>query len=248
MSGRFTGKVCLVTGAASGIGRATARAFAAEGASVLVADRDESGAQAVAEEIGGIAFAVDIADPVACEVMVARAVEAFGGLDIAFNNAGIPGSMTKKLHEYTLDEWDRMVAVNYSGPFHCMRAEIPAMLARGGGAIVNTASIAGLVAGPNIASYAAAKHGVVGMTKAAGIDYARDNIRVNAVCPGSIDTAMLAGAFAVPGIRQMLESGSPIGRVADPDEVARVVLFLASEDASFVIGHPMVVDGGVVAQ
>jgi len=249
---RFTGKSIIVTGAASGIGRATARAFAAEGGHVLLADRNGAGAEEAAEAIrraGGTAaaMAVDVCDAAQCEAMVARAVALHGGLDVAFNNAGIPGSLTKRVHEYAPEEWERMIATNLTGVFHCIRAEVPAMQARGGGAIVNTSSVAGLVAGPAIASYAAAKHGVLGLTKGAAIDLIGDNIRVNAICPGAIRTAMLETAFAIPEVRAKIEADHPIGRAAEPEEAARVVLFLSSEEASFMVGACVSVDGGAVA-
>ena len=248
---RFKDQSVIVTGAASGIGRATARAFAAEGARVLVADQNEAGAAAVAEELrrgGAIAAyqAVDISDYAQCEAMVATAVRLHGGLHVAFNNAGIPGSMTKKVHEYDLGEWDRMLAVNLTGVFHSIKAEVPALLASGGGAIVNTASVAAVVAAAHMASYVSAKHGVLGLTKAAALDLIPLGIRVNAVCPGAVKTAMLEPILAIPEIRAKLDADHPIGRSAEPEEVAKAVLFLASTDASFVVGHGMVVDGGVV--
>ena len=253
MEPRFSGKSIIVTGAASGIGRATAQAFAAEGGRVLVADRDGAGAEKVAQGIcadGGeaVAMAVDVADFARCEAMVARAVEAFGGLDVAFNNAGIPGPMTAKVHEVSLEEWRQNQAVNLDGVFHCIKAEVPAMLARGGGAIVNTASAAGIVGGHNIAAYVAAKHGVMGLTKAAALDLAPAGIRVNAICPGAIRTAMLDVAFGIPETRAKLESSSPLGRVAEASETAAAVLFLASDAASFILGIGLPVDGGMTAQ
>lgn len=250
---RFEGKAILVTGGASGIGRAAAEAFAAEGGRVLVADRHGEGAARVATGIvgaGGVAidFVADIADFDACTRMVARAVEAFGGLDIAFNNAGIPGSLTQPVHETSLEDWRAMMAVNLDGAFHCIKAEVPAMLARGGGAIVNTASVAGLVAGPTMSSYVTAKHGVMGLTRAAALDLAPMNIRVNAICPGAIRTGMLESAFAVPEVRAQMEAAHPIGRVGTAQEAAAAVLFLASPAASFVLGVGLPVDGGVTAQ
>ena len=250
---RFGNKSIIVTGAASGIGRATAQAFAAEGGHVLLADRNGPGAEDAAEAIRGnggtaIAMAVDVSDFAQCEAMVARAVEAHGGLDIAFNNAGISGSLSAKIHELPLEDWQAMMAVNLTGVFHCIKAEVPAMLARGGGAIVNTSSAAGLIGGPGISAYVAAKHGVAGLTKAAALDLIKDNIRVNAVCPGAIRTGMLDTAFAIPEVRARLEADHPIGRVAEADEVARLVLFLASEEASFMVATCVPVDGGMIAQ
>ena len=182
---RFDGKSVLVTGGASGIGRAAALAFAAEGGRVLVVDQNGEGAHATAEDIraaGGHAEAMraDISDYGQCAAMVSRAMQAFGSLHVAFNNAGIPGSMTKAVHEYELHEWNQMLAVNLTGVFHCLKAEVPAMLASRGGAIVNTASVAGLVAAKHMASYISAKHGVVGLTRAAALDLIGQGIRGHA--------------------------------------------------------------------
>lgn len=247
----FTGRSVIVTGGASGIGRATALAFAAAGASVMVADQNDTGAAEVAQRIraqGGRAEScrVDISDYAQCEALVTRTVAAFGGLHIAFNNAGIPGSMTKSVHEYELAEWQRMLDVNLSGVFHSIKAEVPALLASGGGAIINTASVASLVAAPHMASYVAAKHGVLGLTRAAALDLIGQGIRVNAVCPGAVHTAMLEPIMGIPEIRAKMAADHPIGRVAEPEEVAKVVLFLASDAASFIVGHGLTVDGGVV--
>ena len=250
---RFDGKSVLVTGGASGIGRAAALAFAAEGGRVLVVDQNGEGAHATAEDIraaGGHAEAMraDISDYGQCAAMVSRAMQAFGSLHVAFNNAGIPGSMTKAVHEYELHEWNQMLAVNLTGVFHCLKAEVPAMLASRGGAIVNTASVAGLVAAKHMASYISAKHGVVGLTRAAALDLIGQGIRVNAVCPGAVHTAMLEPVMAIPEIKALMEADHPIGRVASAEEVARVVLFLASDEASFVVGHAMPVDGGLTVK
>ncbi len=247
---RFRAKSVLITGAASGIGRATALAFAAEGASVLVVDQNGSGAHDTRELIraaGGTAESMraDVSDYGQCQAMVQCAVRAFGGLHIAFNNAGIPSSLAFRIHEIELSDWQQMLNVNLGGVFNSIKAEVPAMLASGGGAIINTASVAGLIAAKNMASYVAAKHGVVGLTKAAALDLIGLGIRVNAVCPAATRTAMLEGALAIPEIKASMESDHPIGRAADADEVAKVVLFLASEEASFVVGHAMAVDGGL---
>jgi NAD(P)-dependent dehydrogenase (short-subunit alcohol dehydrogenase family) len=248
---RFSGKSVIVTGGASGIGRATALAFAAEGAQVMVADQNGAGAEAVAEAIraaGGTAasFRVDISLFADCQSLVDHTVARFGGLHVAFNNAGIPGSMTKAVHEYDLEEWNRMITVNLTGVFHSIKAEVPAMLASGGGAIINTASVASLVAAQNMASYVTAKHGVLGLTKAAALDLIRQGIRVNAVCPGAVRTAMLEPALQIPEIKAKMESDHPIGRTAEPEEIAKIVLFLASNEASFIVGHGLTADGGVV--
>ncbi|MEN9704730.1 MAG: hypothetical protein RLZZ393_609 [Pseudomonadota bacterium] len=248
---RFTGKSVIVTGGASGIGRSTALAFAAEGAKVMVADQNGAGAEAVAEAIraaGGMAasFRADISLYADCQALVDHAATRFGGLHVAFNNAGIPGSMTKAVHEYDLEEWNRMITVNLTGVFHSLKAEVPAMLASGGGAIINTASVASIVAAQNMASYVTAKHGVLGLTKAAALDLIGQGIRVNAVCPGAVRTAMLEPALQIPEIKAKMESDHPIGRTAEPEEIAKIVLFLASNEASFIVGHGLTADGGVV--
>jgi len=250
MGHRFAGKSVLVTGGASGIGLAAARAFADEGASVTVADRDADGAAAAAEAIlssGGRALGVaaDVSDPASCTEMVARAVAAFGGLHIAFNNAGVPSAIGGLFEEFGLTEWDRLMATNLSGIFYSMRAELPAMKACGGTAIVNTASVASLVAGVGMAGYVATKHGVAGLTKAAALDLIPFGIRVNALCPGLVDTPMLAGPTATPEVRAAMEAMTPIGRIASAEEIARIALFLASDESSYMVGALVAADGGV---
>ncbi|MDB5689827.1 MAG: short-chain dehydrogenase [Sphingomonas bacterium] len=248
MMPRFENRVVLITGAASGIGLATARRFAAEGARVVLGDRNETAVLAAAAAIrgsGGAAtgIGVDVAVYAACEAMVGHAVETFGGLHIAVNNAGIPSEIGGLFEDFPVADWDRLIATNLSGVFHAMRAEVPALKASGGTAIVNTASIASLVAAPGMAAYVASKHGVAGLTKAAALDLIAHGIRVNAVCPGLIDTPMLAGA--PPEAQAAMAAQAPIGRMGTADEIAEVVLFLASDAASYMCGALMTVDGGV---
>jgi NAD(P)-dependent dehydrogenase (short-subunit alcohol dehydrogenase family) len=246
-------KVALVTGGGGGIGQTTALAFAAAGAAVVVADRDAQAGSRVADEIvargGRAAFVeVDVAKAAQAERMVAFAVERYGRLDVAFNNAGIELE-NKATADCDEDTFDRIVDVNLKGVWLCMKYEIAQMLRQGGGgAIVNTASVAGLVGAPYMPAYCASKHGVVGLTKAAAAEYGRHKIRVNAVCPGVINTPMMERAFeADPRRRPQMERVHLLKRVGEPREVADAVLWLCSDAASFVTGHPMAVDGGLTA-
>jgi len=254
MAGTLEGKTALVTGGGSGIGRAASLAYSREGARVVVVDVNVEGGEETVQRIkesGGEAILVhaDVSSNAGTQAMVAETVERFGRLDCAFNNAGISGGRDRNLTaDYTQDDWDRVIGVNLTGVWLSMKAEIPQMLAQGGGAIVNTASIMGLIATPGSVAYMAAKHGVVGLTKAAALEYAKDNLRVNAVCPGYIDTPLLQPLFANEDRKEQVVSRHPVGRLGQPEEIAEAVIWLSSDAASFVTGHSMAVDGGYVAQ
>lgn len=253
MAGRFDDKVAIVTGGAAGIGRATALAFAAEGASVVVADVSEDAGESTAREIentGGRAIFVrtEVSKPSEVESMVDRTIETYGRLDCAFNNAGIEGKMSPTA-ECTEENWDRTISINLKGVWLCMKHEIRQMLKHSGGAIVNMSSVAGLVGFGGLPAYCASKGGVIQLTKAAALEYAAVGIRVNAVCPGGIRTAMIDRIEAAdPRMRQALLASHPIGRLGRPDEVSSLVLWLCSSEASFVTGYPVAVDGGYIAQ
>lgn len=253
MDNRFEGSVALITGAANGIGRATGLAFAREGARVLLADTQEAQGYALADAIrreGGKATFVrcDVSRPEEVAGMVGLAISEYGRLDVACNDAGIEGAQARTAD---CDEanWDRVIAVNLKGVWLCMREEIPAMLAGGGGAIVNISSIAGLVGFQGLPAYTASKHGILGLTKTAALEYAKQGIRVNAVCPGVIHTPMI-DRFSQGDKEKLaqLTAGEPLGRMGRPEEIASAVLWLCAPESAFVTGHPMVVDGGWVAQ
>lgn len=248
----FNGKIALVTGGTSGIGRAAAVAFAREGAKVVVSGRREAEGnetvglirQAGAE---GLFVRCDVSKPTEVEAMIRQVEETYGRLNFAFNNAGV-APKNAPLAEQEEDEFDQTVAINLKGVWLSMKYEIPAILRAGGGAIVNNASMGGLVAFPGIAPYNATKHGVLGLTKSAALDYAKQGLRINAVCPGLIATDMLAGMM---GGKEAMQKGSaerqPIGRAGEPEEIASAVIWLCSPGASLMTGHHLVLDGGMTA-
>jgi NAD(P)-dependent dehydrogenase (short-subunit alcohol dehydrogenase family) len=252
MAGMTEGKIALVTGGGSGIGRAAARIFAREGAKVMVSDVNVSGGEetvALIQEAGGDAAftACDVSREAAVEALVARTVERYGRVDCAFNNAGIRGELMR-IAKLTVEDFDRLYSVNQKGVWLCMKHEIRQMMDQGGGAIVNNASTAGLVGVESLSGYAASKHAVVGMTRTVALEYATRDIRVNAVCPGAVMTPMLDGVIKEhPKIEQTLIDYEPMRRLGRPEEIGEVAVWLCSDRASFVTGQAVAVDGGLTA-
>lgn len=249
----FDDKITLVTGASSGIGRATALAFAREGSSVILADKLTEEGVHLKHEIENLGvqclfIKCDVADEADIKNVINKTIETFGRIDCAFNNAGIEGEQAKTA-DCTDENWSRIMDVNLKGIWLCMKYEIPHMLKQGNGVIVNCASIAGLVGFAGLPAYVASKHGVIGLTKTAALEYAKSNIRINAVCPGVIQTPMIDRLIHNDEkTKKQLVQGEPMGRMGKPEEIAAAVIWLCSDAASFVTGHSMAVDGGWVAQ
>ncbi len=256
MAGRVAGKIAIVTGGGSGIGRATALSFAREGAKVVVADVVVEGGEETVRMIttaGGDAVFIktDVSQAAEVEALVRQTVATYGRLDCAVNNAGIEGTMGPLTAESSEENWHRVLAINLKGVWLCLKYEIAQMLQQGGGAIVNTASAAGLIATPGGSAYVASKHGVNGLTKTAALEYAKQGIRVNAVCPGMIRTPMAKRIYKTqPQFvgTEALATMQPVGRMGKPEEIAEAIVWLCSDAASFVTGLPMAVDGGMTAQ
>jgi NAD(P)-dependent dehydrogenase (short-subunit alcohol dehydrogenase family) len=248
MTKQFEGKVALVTGAGSGIGRATAVLFSSQGANVIVADISADGGEETVRMIketgnDAIFIQVDVTQPDEVEALINKAVENYGRLDCAHNNAGSPG-IPVSLVDCPLEEWDAVMTLNLKGTFLCMKYELMQMLKQGGGAIVNTSSTMGVVAHGKAPAYVTSKHGIIGMTRSAALEHVKDNIRINAICPGNTDTPIFNQLKEnMPEVYQELISATPMGRFAQPDEIANAVIWLCSDAASYCNGHAMVVDG-----
>ena len=242
----FTDRVVFITGGASGIGAASARAFAAHGATVVVGDVQLERAESVAREIGGVAVPCNVRDDAMVASAVARTVERFGTLDIAINAAGVGGAEVRTA-DYPVDVWDTVIDVNLTGVWRCMRHQIPVMVAAGRGTIVNVASVAGLNGFPRHSAYAASKHGVVGLTRTAALEYGRKGIRINALCPGFTRTPMVQGMLDAGLPESELTARVPLGRLGTAAEMADTVLYLCSAASAFMVGHALAIDGGLSA-
>jgi meso-butanediol dehydrogenase/(S,S)-butanediol dehydrogenase/diacetyl reductase len=252
MAGKLENKVAIVTAGGSGIGAATVRRFAREGAAVVIADLSGSRAEQVRAEVAGsggraATIKMDVADPQAVEATIKLALDSFGRLDVLFNNAGM--AEVSLIHETTLASWERVMAVTLTGTFLGLKYAIPIMRRQGGGAVINTASISGMHGDYGMASYNAAKAAVINLTRTAALENAKHGIRVNCVCPGAINTraAEILGKGRADEFRRVMGSAHPVGRMGEPDEIASTVTFLASDEASFITGASYVVDGGVTA-
>lgn len=261
MSGRLAGKSTIVTGAGSGIGEAAARLFAAEGARVTCADINGDAVAAVAADIGDAAqaMAVDVGDPDACEAMVQQTVDAYGGVDAVYANAGVAGS--GRAGDLDIDEWNRVIRINLTGVWLSVKYALPHMIAAGGGSLVLQASVGGVIGVPGIASYAAAKAGVIGLTKQMAVDYGPDNIRVNAVCPGTVPTPLVRATYENRGgfsatanapadatIDELIDAAKvrhPIGRLGTVEDIAQLALHLASDESAWTTGTSIAIDGGM---
>lgn len=245
----MAGKVVFITGAGSGIGRAAAEAFVGRGWRTVLADVDEQAGAAVVAELQGRGDCTfvpcDVTDDDSVAAAVAGAVRTYGRLDAAFNAAGIDGEHGKRLAESTMENWNRVIAVDLTGTFSCMRHQIPAIVESGGGSIVNCASTAGLRGAPTVSAYTAAKHGVVGLTRVAAKEYGRAGVRVNAICPGTVDTPMFRASMS--GFVDRLVASTPVGRLAEASEIAAVALWLCDEAPGYLTGDIITVDGGVGA-
>lgn len=244
--GRLAGRVAVITGGASGIGKATAELFAKEGAKVVIGDLATSAGAKVAEKMGAVFFPTDVSESEDVDALVKTATDKYGRLDVMFNNAGI--GIGSPLLGTTAEDYYRTIRIDLDGVYWGLQAAGKVMVAAGRGAIVNTASVAGLIGSTGLSAYNAAKHGVVGLTRNAALEFAPFGVRVNCICPGVIETPLVMDNFAVvEGARKMLDAMHPLGRMGQPQEVAKAVLFLASDDASFVTGHALAVDGGMMA-
>jgi len=249
----FNGKTALVTGAGSGIGRATALAFAKYGARVVVADLNQAGGRETVKMVRerfnseAIFIRVDISDPVQVQAMLAETVQTFGGLNYACNNAGVAGEQGSTV-DYAIEDWRRVIDINLTGTWLCMKYELPEILKAGGGAIVNVSSILGQSGFANAPAYTASKHGIIGLTKTAALEYAAQNVRINAVCPAVIETPMIGPISEDAEMLAAMQAMHPINRLGQPEEVAEAIVWLCADESSFVVGEALLVDGGYSAR